>query len=202
MKKLAIFRDGITAGFMIGIGGTVYLSCANRMLGAFLFAVGLLTICAFGLNLFTGKIGYVVVNKTWIDCALIWLGNLCGCILCGIMVRLTRPEVAAAATALVEAKLLISPLKAVILGICCGVLMFIAVDIYKNTQNFGRYLGIILCVPVFILSGFEHSIADMFYCALGISSIGQLGPILLFLLFVTIGNTLGAVCFQWAIPKK
>ena len=42
----------------------------------------------------------------------------------------------------------------------CGILMYIAVDIYKNKKSI---LGIFLAVPVFILSGFEHSIANVGY---------------------------------------
>ena len=53
-----VFRDFVKAvlsGFMIGIGGTVYLSCSNKIVGAFLFTIGLITICEFGFNLY--KIG-------------------------------------------------------------------------------------------------------------------------------------------------
>ena len=48
-----VFRDFVKAvlsGFMIGIGGTVYLSCSNKIVGAFLFTIGLITICEFGFN--------------------------------------------------------------------------------------------------------------------------------------------------------
>jgi formate/nitrite transporter FocA (FNT family) len=40
-KKIELFINAIYAGIMIGIGGTVYLSVANKMLGAFLFGIGL-----------------------------------------------------------------------------------------------------------------------------------------------------------------
>ena len=47
------------AGVAIALGGYVYLSCENKYVGAFLFSVGLLTVLYFGLNLYTGRIGYV-----------------------------------------------------------------------------------------------------------------------------------------------
>ena len=56
-----------------------------------------------------------------------------------------------------------------------------------------QYLGIFLCVPVFILCGFEHSIADMYYffLAKGISWVvsPSIGTILLY----SLGNVLGAL---------
>ena len=48
----------LPAGVFIGIGGTVFLSCENRYVGAVLFSVGLLAICCMGLFLFTGRVGY------------------------------------------------------------------------------------------------------------------------------------------------
>ena len=69
----------------------------------------------------------------------------------------------------------------------CGILMYTAVAIYKEK---GSPLGIFFCVPVFILSGFEYSIADMFYffCARMFS-----GEVFLFLLLVVIGNAVGGM---------
>ena len=57
--------------------------------------------------------------------------------------------------------------------------------------------GILFCIPVFILSGFEHSIADMFYFSLA-GTVFQ-GRSLLFLLLVVLGNSLGGLfipCLQ------
>ena len=58
-----ILIRAILAGVMISIGGTIFLTCESKLLGAFLFSIGLYAICAFGLNLYTGKIGYVIDNK-------------------------------------------------------------------------------------------------------------------------------------------
>lgn len=58
-------KKSILSGLMICIGGTVYLSCLAlnlRPLGAFLFAAGLYTICMYGFNLYTGKVGYIAYN--------------------------------------------------------------------------------------------------------------------------------------------
>ena len=64
MKKYIDYLiKSIFAGIMIGIAGTVYLRVDNNTVGAFLFSIGLLVICMYGMNLYTGKIGYVLINK-------------------------------------------------------------------------------------------------------------------------------------------
>ena len=70
----------ILAGICIGLGGTVYLSVESSVVGALLFSIGLLTILAFGFNLFTGKVGYALDNpSSYIGTlAIIWLGNFIG----------------------------------------------------------------------------------------------------------------------------
>ena len=59
MDKIKIFIKSIYAGFMIGVGGIVYLSLDNKAIGSLLFSFGLLTIVTQGFYLYTGKIGFV-----------------------------------------------------------------------------------------------------------------------------------------------
>jgi len=69
----------------------------------------------------------------------------------------------------------------------CGILMYLAVSIYKEKKS---VLGIIFCIPVFILCGFEHSIADIFYFAVsGIVSLQAFG----FIWTVILGNAVGGM---------
>ena len=64
IKKYSdFFIKGIFAGIMISIAGMTYLSISNHVIGSFLFSIGLLVICMYGMNLYTGKIGYVLINK-------------------------------------------------------------------------------------------------------------------------------------------
>ena len=78
-----------------------------------------------------------------------------------------------------------------ILAIFCGILMFIAVDCYRNAQGSTiRFIGIFVPVMVFILSGFEHVIANMFYFSLaGVWSFECLRAILV----MTLGNAVGGM---------
>lgn len=114
-------------------------------------------------------------------------GNLAGTLLTGRLIACARPELAEKAAALWEKKLSMAPLPALIAAFFCGVLMYTAVAVYKEK---GTLLGVILCVPVFILSGFEHSVADLFYWFLaGKFTAG--GTV--FLALVILGNTLGGL---------
>jgi len=72
-----------------------------------------------------------------------------------------------------------------ILGIFCGLLMYIAVFGYYYTQNLAF---IIWPVTVFILSGFNHCVADMFYLILGSNSLKEFES----LIPTTLGNVVGA----------
>ena len=92
MKWLKTFVGGILAGISIAIGGTVFLSLDNKVLGALFFTVGLFAVCTFGFNLYTGKVCYVFENgrEYALGLPVIWLGNLCGAFLTAAAERATR----------------------------------------------------------------------------------------------------------------
>ncbi len=195
MKKyLDIFLKAVLAGVAIGVGGTVYLSVENKIAGSFLFAIGLFVIFSFGFNLFTGKIGYLVGAKPsyLLDLIFIWLGNLCGTFAVGFSLGYTRvgEKLADAANKLCIIKLEDSLISVLVLAFFCGLLMFIAADTYKNAKaQIGQYLGIFIPVMVFILSGFEHCVANMYYFSLaGVWNLRALG----YMAVMTFGNALGA----------
>ena len=79
-KYLSYIFRGMFAGIMIGIGGVVFLSLNNKILGATFFSIGLLVICMFDMYLYTGKIGYVISNKLSYAILLIFtlIGNFIG----------------------------------------------------------------------------------------------------------------------------
>ena len=202
MKKLRThfpaFFGGIASGLLISIGGTVLLSVENRFLGAVLFSVALLCICHLDLYLFTGKIGFCAEEFDGKICAALFvglLGNFIGSTVTGLIMRAARPQIIERAAESCAAKLDGGILKAFLLGCFCGVLMYAAVKIYK----LGSDVGIIFCIPVFILAGFEHSIADMFYfAAAGMIGIEYLG----FIIAVVLGNTVGALTLAALVRLK
>ena len=195
MKKfIDIFLRAFATGIAIAVGGIVYLSCDNKYIGALLFGTGLFVILSFGFNLFTGKVGYAVEkNPSFvIDLFIIWLGNFCGTAVSALLVRNTRICcISDKAAKLCDTKLNDTPISIFILAIFCGMLMFIAADGYKTISNsVGKILAIFLPVIVFILSGFEHCVANMFYFTLAEAwSTKTFG----YLIIMTLGNAAGGM---------
>ncbi len=184
--------DGVLAGMLVSIGGTVLLSCESSVIGAVLFSIALLVICYRGYSLYTGKIGYMVLSHTGKDVMILLtglLGNLIGTALCGFAVTYALPDRAAKAAVMWGNKMQIAYPAVFVRAIFCGILMYLAVAIWKDSRS---PLGIFLCVPVFILSGFEHSIADLFYF---FASGAWSGRAVLFLVIVVLGNTVGGMLF-------
>ncbi|MCM1328207.1 MAG: formate/nitrite transporter family protein [Ruminococcus sp.] len=195
MKKFTnTLLRAILTGFAIGIGGAVYLSCDSKYLGAFLFGTGLFVILSFGFNLFTGKVGYAVENKPAyiIDLLIIWLGNLIGTSAMGGMLLLTRISgIGEKAAEMCAVKLSDTVPSILILSFFCGMLMFIAADGFKTSENpVAKVLMVFLPVMVFILSGYEHCVANMFYFTVGGAwSAKAFG----YLLLMSLGNALGGM---------
>lgn len=183
--------DGVSAGILIAIGGSVYLSCENKYVGAVLFSVALLCICINGYSLFTGKVGFIPNDHSkdaFSTLLLGLLGNFIATAIFGYALRYAIPAIGTTALSSCLFKLENEVLpQAFIRALMCGILMYLAVFIYKEKKT---VTGIIFCIPVFILSGFEHSIADMFYfAASGIVSLRAF----IFLIVVTLGNSVGGM---------
>lgn len=193
-KKASIFLKSILTGLAIGIGGTVYLSCDNKYIGAVLFGTGLFVILTFGFYLFTGKVGYLVGNKpSYItDLMIVWMGNFFGTYLTAMLIRQTRiSDISFKASAICDTKLNDTGSSILILSFFCGMLMFIAADGYKNNSTgIEKTLAIFLPVTVFILCGFEHCVANMFYFTLADKWSPKAAG---YMLIMTTGNSLGGI---------
>jgi len=195
MHQIKTLLNGILAGMCIAIGGTVFLSLDNKILGALFFTVGLFTICTHSFNLFTGKVCYALENKVSyiFDLILIWIGNFIGTFLVAKVLLLTRIGTALQekAITLVNIKLNDSLLSIFILAFFCNICIYIAVDGFKNNKHeLGKYLALFFGVMVFILCGFEHVVANMFYYSLTPSFDFNM---LISLLVMTLGNALGGL---------
>ena len=188
-----VLIKGIYAGLLIGIGGIVYLSLEIKIVGALLFSFGLLTIVNQGYFLYTGKIGFAKTPEDWARIPLIILGNFLGTALAALLARAAHLKITAEPACL--AKLSNTPSNLFLLSILCGILMYLAIDNFSKSRN---HLFIIAPVMIFILSGFEHSVANMFYFTLA----GMWTPkSLLYLLLMLLGNGLGAKAFHLFAPK-
>ena len=197
MKYFKTYVSGILGGACIAFGGVAFLSLESSILGALFFTVGLFTICTLGLNLFTGKVCYVFQRDRAyaVNLPLIWLGNLAGTVIVGLLIQVTRSagSLVERAQSVCAAKLGDSFLSLFVLGILCNVFIYIAVEGFgQNPHQAGKYLSLFFGVMVFILCGYEHCVADMFYfTAAGVWS----ADTFLRLLVITLGNAVGGVIF-------
>ena len=182
--------SGICAGLLILIGCCVYLAAESVYAGAIFFSVALLCICYKGYALFTGRVGYLPEkhDRAAVQALLLaLLGNAIATCLIGYAVAYAIPSIVPRAALICTAKLEQTLLQAFIRAIFCGMLMYLAVSIYRDHKSIA---AIFFCVPAFILSGFEHSIADMGYLAIsGLLSFKAT----LFIAVVILGNAVGGV---------
>ncbi len=118
------------------------------------------------------------------------------------MVRLVNPEIHITAVNIMSDKLQQNNVSTALLSMLCGILMYLAVDNFsKRPDSLSGITGIFLCVSTFILSGFEHSIADMNYCVLAINSSKQFTAYayIYFIFIVSIFNGIGALLIRLLI---
>lgn len=218
MKYLSVLIKGILAGICISIGGFICLkanvAANSKILGAFLFPIGLILICNFGYFLYTGKICYLFENKEQsykekvLSLLLGLFGNLVGCVAVAVVLRLinhsfiTESQTAQAwyssnaqlfinLNSSVNSKLNYAWYEMIILSAFCGMLVYVAVEGFKTIEHhIGKYLVLILAIAGFIICGFEHSVANMFYYFLnGTFTINAIVSLLL----CVIGNSFGGL---------
>lgn len=195
MRLKQIVIKSIASGIAISIGGTVYLSCDNKYIGAVLFGLGLFIILNFDRFLYTGKIGYILENdlRYSYNMMIVWIGNYIGTVISSMLLRHTRiaSDIVPKAEKLAMNKLTDDNISLFVLAFFCGVLMYIAAEGKRRIKNnLGKNIATFLPVTVFILCGFEHCVANMFYFSL--SDIWTMRMIVC-LLIMTAGNTVGGI---------
>lgn len=182
---------GILGGMFIGAGALAYLSIDSKVVGALFFTLGLFAILTLDLNLFTGKLCYVVEKKNYKEVGLTLLGNFIGTFLTASLVKLTRLNVIEKAQQIVDIKLNDNLLSLFILAIFCNILIYLAVEGYKNFDGIWKVLALFFGVSVFVICGFEHSVADMFYFCLSTNLLS--GQMILRLFIIILGNIVGGL---------
>ena len=219
---------GIYIGFgamaattVIGLGGLP--PAATRFLAASVFCVGLVLVIIPGSELFTGnilmaaglvgrKVPFVRVMRNW---GVVYLGNFLGSVLLALAVygsgllgagdRLTPVGQAAADIAAV--KIGLGPLEGFLRGILCNMLVCLAVILaVASRSSVGKILGIYFPIMVFVLSGYEHSIANMYFLPAGLLAKGTFWTDFLRmfhnLIPVTAGNILGGLLVILLHPAR
>ena len=150
-----VFIRSILAGICIGLGGAIFIKLGG-VIGACMFAFGLLTIVHFKLPLYTGTAGFIQLNKfeEYKKMFIILFGNIIGCILLSY-VNIKGID----GTAIIQSRIDTSYLQCLFNAIGCGLIMTLIVKGGRDKN----LLLILFGIPLFILLGFYHSIADAFY---------------------------------------
>lgn len=229
LSALNMLLLGIFAGAFIALAGVaatfanVYVS---KLAGACVFPCGLAMVVVAGSELFTGN-NLIIISvlekrstvggmlKNW---GIVYMGNLIGSLLVVVLTVyggvFANQDVAAALVSTAAAKANLGLADAVLKGILCNFLVCIAVWMSFGTKTAeGKILVVFFPIMAFVISGFEHSIANMFYLPSGIMTAAKYGidaagltlgnALLHNLLPVTIGNIIGGCvlvgCGYWAI---
>ncbi len=179
-----LVRKSIGAAVLIALGDFALLKLGDPI-GPIIFTFGLLGVCYMGQNLFTGKCGFLFADKIkfW-DLMIILVVNLVAGYLMGVLFSFLDTEVVQNAISKV-ANWSFS-WSFFIKSILCGVIMYIAVYMYRK----GTPLGIIFGVPLFIFCGFQHCIANVI-------TMGVAKSFSWSILIAVLGNFVGSLAMWW-----
>ncbi|MCM1439758.1 MAG: formate/nitrite transporter family protein [Roseburia sp.] len=179
----------VLAGACIGIAATTYLTLGGFP-GQVMFAFGLMTVVMFGFALFTGRSGFTT-GKAIPSLIPMLMLNIAGCALVAIVTA--NDALIEASEGIVAKRFAAGWLKCGILAIGCGFIMTAAVYGKKVKET---WLPLIFGVPTFIICGFPHCIADVYYYTLYLINNGVSAPLLSCYVASVIGNYIGCNLYR------
>lgn len=195
-------RSAIFAGIYIGTAGFGFLTATAQtqygsLAGAVLFALGLLAIVGYKLKLYTGTAGFI--NKDEVgNLMVILLGNILGCFLIASLTNYSpiADGIHQVAANILNSRLYVGFFGCGLLAIGCGLLMTTAVH-FARQQN---YLPLLFSIPLFIVCGFPHCIADAFYYL----TIPELWTTELIGVYIStvVGNAIGCNLYRIILAKE
>lgn len=202
MSKL--LRSSIFAGIAIGTAGFGFLASGiqsetyGSLVGAVLFSFGLLTVVGYKLKLYTGTAGFIRKNEIG-DLFMVLLGNIIGCLCVALLSRMSHMDMQAAAQKVLELRLGNGPVRCGLLAIGCGFIMTTAVHFARQ----GQYLPLVFGVPLFIVCGFPHCVADVFYflCVPVAFLKAELVSVLVLYVCIVLGNLVGCNLYRIVLSK-
>ena len=191
MDILNVSRSSFMSGICIGIAGFGFLSLkadGHYLAGCIIFSFALIAVVNYKLALYTGTAGFICKNEFGY-LALVLLGNIVGCATLSLLTRLSPMPIQETAQALLQSRLDMGLINGAILSIACGFIMTTAVTFARK----GSMLPLLFGVPLFIVCGFPHCIADaFFYSCVPLDFWGaHLCEILVFYVSIVIGNFIG-----------
>ncbi len=187
-------RKSFFAGILIGLGACGYLALGG-LPGAIIFAFGLIGVVLSGSLLYTGRAGVMKLSETG-SLVMIWLFNILACILLGLLMASLGGEPVERAQTAVAGRLAQGPWRSFLRAVGCGLIIDIAVWMYRTTKNI---LPVLFGVPLFIVCGFYHSIADVVYL---VAAWKWSPDILWYYPVIVLGNYAGCNVRRLILPKE
>ena len=185
-------RLSLLAGILIGLGAYGFLALGG-IPGAVIFAFGLVGVVLSGSLLYTGKAGVMTDIGAL---TMIWLFNVLACVVIGLLVVSIGGEPQERAQAVVDGRLAQGPWRSFLRAIGCGLIIDLSVWLYRKSNSL---IPILFGVPLFIVCGFYHSIADVVYL---VAAWKWSPAILWYYPVIVIGNYVGCNVRRIVIPEK
>lgn len=201
---IKLLRSSVLAGICIGIAGFGFLASGvqsaayGSAVGAVLFSFGLLTVVGYKLKLYTGTAGFINRNEIG-DLFLILFGNIIGCLCVGMLARVSPLGIQEAAQKVLQVRMDCGALKCGLLAIGCGFIMTTAVNFARK----GQFLPLLFGVPLFIVCGFPHCVADAFYflCVPVAFLKAHILQVLCVYICIVLGNLIGCNLYRILLEK-
>jgi formate/nitrite transporter len=193
----SMFILAILAGAFIGLGAefcTLTITDTNlgfginKLLGGIVFSLGLILVVIAGAELFTGnnliivawvngKLSLGRLMRNWV---IVYLGNLVGSLATALLMYMTRQwtfsgyHVGVTAINIANSKVNLAFGEAMARGILCNALVCLAVWLCMSARSVvDKILAIVFPITAFVASGFEHSIANMYFIPMGMLLKGE-----------------------------
>ena len=196
---------GILSGILIALGGYGFLVLGG-IPGACIFAFGLISILYFEIPSYVETAGTIELHPVKLkqslgNLFLVLFQNLLGCGLVALLFRATADSIVQGnVQALINTRLALGFWTTFFKAVGCGIIIDICVYIRRNTESM---LPVLFGVPLFILCGFIHTVADTFYLLCSPGSFGW--GILWYYPCIILGNLVGCSfrrIFRGEIKKK
>ena len=186
------FTLAMMAGIFIALGAAFFTYVIHdstlsvgltKLIGGFVFSLGLILVIITGAELFTGnnlivmafisrKLSLGQLLRNW---GIVFVGNLVGALIVVFLIFLTGQWIAGGGTVGVTAlmiangKVNLTFLEAVSKGILCNILVCLAVYLcFSGRSVTDKILAILFPITAFVALGFEHSIANMYFIPAGL----------------------------------
>ena len=187
-------KKSIVGGAFISLGAFAFLitlqKTNNIFISSMMFYLGLSLIMITKQNLFTGQVltkADLPLQEYAKTLLMTWLGNCIGSIITTILLStILLPDI----TQMMINKMSLNPIQMLVSSIFCNILVCCAVVNYSRTKN---HLMSAFFITIFVIMGFEHSIADMTYYTLAmIEGINMnIANTIISLVIISLGNVIG-----------